>query len=256
MARVFITGSADGLGRMAAQLLVERGHQVVLHARDERRAEQALTAVPEAGGVIVGDLSSIEQTIDVARQANVLGVFDAVIHNAAVGNREPVRIETIDGLADVFAVNTLGPYLLTALMSPSKRLVYVSSGLHRRGDPSLVDLAWTARAWDGLQAYADSKLHVVLLAFAVARLRRETFSNSIEPGWVATRMGGPRAPDDLSLAPVTQAWLAAGDDPSADVTGQHFFHQQRRDPHPEAGSAALQTVLLAACARITGVTLI
>jgi NAD(P)-dependent dehydrogenase (short-subunit alcohol dehydrogenase family) len=82
MARVLITGSADGLGLMAARLLSGEGHQVTLHARNEQRAQDARAAVPQAEAVIVGDLSSIAQMRSVAQQANALGTFDAVIHNA------------------------------------------------------------------------------------------------------------------------------------------------------------------------------
>src|ERR1700683_4811293 len=101
MARVFITGSSDGLGRMAAQLLVEQGHDVVLHARNEQRGQKALSAVPEAEKVVIGDLTSIAQTRKVAEQVNALGNFDAVIHNAGIGYREPRRIATADGLPQV-----------------------------------------------------------------------------------------------------------------------------------------------------------
>ena len=136
MARIFITGSSDGLGRMAARLLVEEGHEVVLHARDAARGRTALDAVPGATAVLTGDLASIAQTRQLAEAANATGTFDAVIHNAAVGFRERRRIVTEDGLSHVFAVNTLAPYLLTALVRRPKRLVYVSSELHRRGDAS------------------------------------------------------------------------------------------------------------------------
>ena len=163
MARVFITGSSDGLGQMAAQLLIEQGHSVVLHARSEQRGNEALAAVPGAESVVIGDLTSIAQTRDVAEQVNRLGSFDAVIHNAGVGYREPRRIATEDGLPHVFAVNTLAPYILTALIEKPKRLVYLSSGLHQSGDASLKDLAWEDRPWRGQQAYSDTKLHDVLL---------------------------------------------------------------------------------------------
>jgi NAD(P)-dependent dehydrogenase (short-subunit alcohol dehydrogenase family) len=116
MSRVLITGSADGLGKMAAQLLVEQGHRVVLHARNAKRTKEALAAVPGAETAVTGDLSSISETRAVAEQANRLGRFDAVIHNAAVGYREKKRIETRDGLPHVFATNTLAPYILTALI--------------------------------------------------------------------------------------------------------------------------------------------
>ena len=155
MARVFITGSSDGLGRMAAQLLIEQGHGVVLHARNEQRGEEALRAVPGAETAVIGDLTSIAQTRGVADQINRLGTFDAVIHNAGIGYQEPRRIATEDGLPHVFAVNTLAPYILTALIERPKRLVYLSSGLHRSGDASLNDLAWERRRWQGQQAYSD-----------------------------------------------------------------------------------------------------
>ena len=109
MARVFVTGSADGLGKMAAGSMVAAGHKVVLHARNEQRAADARSSIPGAEGVVIGDLSSIEQMKDVGRQVNALGTFDAVIHNVGVGNREPQRIETVDGLPHVLAVNTLAP---------------------------------------------------------------------------------------------------------------------------------------------------
>ena len=132
MARVFITGSADGLGKMAGQLLVEQGHSVVLHARNEARAKDARAAVPEAYAVMIGDLSSIRQTRNVADQLNRLGGFDAVIHNAGVGYRSAKREQTEDGLPRELAVNTLGPYILTALIQRPKRLVFLSSGLHHQ----------------------------------------------------------------------------------------------------------------------------
>ena len=253
MARVFITGSSDGLGRMAADLLVEQGHKVVLHARNQQRGEEALSAVPGAETVVVGDLTSIAQTRQVAEQANKLGTFDAVIHNAGIGYREPQRIATEDGLPHVFAVNTLAPYILTALIKRPKRLVYLSSGLHRNGDPSLQDLAWVEREWQGQQAYSDTKFHDVLLAFAMARRWPDVLSNALEPGWVPTKMGGKEAPDDLDAGHRTQVWLAVSDDPTATVTGEYFYHQKLRAPNLATRDLARQERLLDACKHFSGV---
>jgi NADP-dependent 3-hydroxy acid dehydrogenase YdfG len=72
---------------MAAQLLVEQGHSVVLPARNEQRRQEALDAVPEAETVVIGDLMSIAQSRGVANQVNRFGFFDAVIHNAGVAPR-------------------------------------------------------------------------------------------------------------------------------------------------------------------------
>ena len=253
MSRIFITGSADGLGKMAAQLLVGQGHQVVLHARNSERCREAMAAVPGAAGAISGDLSSIQETIKVAEQVNALGAFDAVIHNAAVGYREHRRIATVDGLPQVFAVNSLAPYILTCLIDRPQRLVYLSSGLHRSGDASLKDLSWEQRNWEGFSAYADSKLHDTLLAFAVARKWPGVCSNALEPGWVATKMGGEGAPDSLEEAPQTQVWLAASQDKAALVTGQYFYHMRPQTAHPAARDAATQDKLLAAFERYSGI---
>lgn len=255
MARVFITGSSDGLGRMAAQLLVEQGHRVVLHARNEQRGQESMAAVPGAEAVVVGDLTSIAQTRGVAEQVNARGSFDAVIHNAGIGYREPHRIATEDGLPHVFAVNTLAPYILTALIHRPKRLVYLSSGLHRSGDASLKDLTWEHRPWQGQQAYSDTKFHDVLLAFAIARRWPDVLSNALEPGWVATKMGGAGAPDDLDAGHRTQVWLAVSDDPAATVTGEYFYHMRLRAPNAATRDVERQEKLIEACAGFCGVEL-
>jgi NAD(P)-dependent dehydrogenase (short-subunit alcohol dehydrogenase family) len=250
MARILITGSADGLGQMAAQRLVDTGHDVVLHARNRQRAQQAVAA----RSVLVGDLASIAEIRAIAEQAHAAGAFDAVIHNAGVGYREPRR-ETVDGLEHVFAINVLAPYLLTALIRAPRRLIYLSSGMHHSGDPDLSDLQWRSRRWNGSQAYANSKLFDVVLAFAVARRWPSVLSNALEPGWVATKMGGPGAPDDLAQAPETQVWLAVSDDPNAMVSGHYFYHRRLRDSHPAASDPSIQDGLLSVCERLTGVTL-
>ncbi len=145
MAKIFITGSADGLGMMAARLRVAAKHEVILHARNPGRAKEAMASVPGAKAAVHGDLASLAEMQSVAEQANTLGPFDAVIHNAAVGYREPRRVQTVDGLAQVFAINSLAPYLLTSLMDRPQRLIYISSGLHRQGDATLRDLNWEQR---------------------------------------------------------------------------------------------------------------
>src|SRR4029077_721533 len=251
MSRVLITGSSDGLGLMAARRLLTAGHEVILHARNQGRARDARSAAPDAHGVVVGDLASIEETRGLAAQANRLGPFDAVIHNAGVGNREG-RVETVDGLEHVFAINVLAPYLLSALITRPQRLVYLSSGMHRGGDPDFADLQWKRRRWNGSQAYSDSKRFDAVLAFALARRWPEVRSNAVDPGWVATKMGGRGAPDDLDLGSETQAWLAVSQDPAAMVSGGYFFHKKRQRSHPAAADLTTQDELFAACEALTG----
>ena len=255
MARVFISGSSTGLGLMAGQLLVEQGHRVVLHGRNDDRCEDARRALPQADAVVVGDLSTVRGARDVAEQVNALGRFDSIIHNAGVGYRERRRIETEDGLPHVFAINVLAAYVLTALIERPDRLVYLSSGMHHGAAAHLDDLSWRTRSWDSSTAYAESKLHDVLLAFAVARRWTDVLSNTLEPGWVATRMGGAGAPGDMDQAHRTQAWLAASDDARARVSGDYFYHLRRRAPNPQGHDPELQDRLIAACARFSSVAL-
>jgi NAD(P)-dependent dehydrogenase (short-subunit alcohol dehydrogenase family) len=252
MARIFITGSSDGLGLMEARMLVSQGHEVVLHGRNQQRADEALSKVPGALAAVTADLASITETKSLANQVNDLGSFDAVIHNAGVYH-DSRGIRTRDGLPQVFAVNSLAPYILTCLIRRPRRLVYTSSGLHRSGDASLKDLTWSNRSWQASSAYADSKLHNVILAFTVARKWPDVLSNAMEPGWVATKMGGPGAPVSIEEGARTQVWLAVSQDKEALVSGKYFYHQQRRSFHPAAADPDIQEKYLAECGRLSGI---
>ncbi len=236
MARIFITGSTDGLGQLAAKKLVDMGHQVILHARNSTRAEYALGKVSGAEKVLIADLSDMEETKKLAKEVNDLGNFDAIIHNAGV-YRESNDV--------VFTVNTLAPYILTCLIQKPKRLVYLSSGMHKYGDTSLKSMD------SGRVSYSDSKFHDLLLSKAVARKWTKVYSNAVDPGWVPTKMGGPGAPDNLQKGYETQVWLAVGED--ARVTGQYFFHQNRSRYLTKADNVKLQDQFLEKCRQITGV---
>jgi NAD(P)-dependent dehydrogenase (short-subunit alcohol dehydrogenase family) len=239
---------------MAGELLVNQGHQVVLHARNADRARDAKRSLPGAEAVVQGDLETVAGAIEVGARVNALGSFDAVIHNAAVGYRERHHL-TADGFPHVFAINTLATYILTASIKRPHRLVYLSSGMHHQVDANLDDILWTKRRWNGSVAYAESKLHDAMLSFAMARRWPGVLSNSLEPGWVPTKMGGSGAPDDIGQAHLTQAWLAASDEPQAQVTGRYFYHLSPLAPNPQAKNPVLQDRLVAICAELSGVRL-
>jgi NAD(P)-dependent dehydrogenase (short-subunit alcohol dehydrogenase family) len=241
-ARVFITGSAGGLGRAAAQTLLGQGHEVIVHARNGDRLTAVADLLDRGAAAVVGDLSDLGQTRDVAEQVNRLGRMDAVIHNAGV----------VSG-PHILPVNVVAPYLLTALIQRPQRLVYLSSGMHRSGRASLTGMDWSGRRTTG--SYSDSKLFVTALAAAVARIWPGVFSNAVDPGWVPTRMGGPGAPDDLRLGHLTQEWLATSDDPDARTSGGYWYHQRRAEPSPSVHDRHFQGELLEALARVAGVRL-
>ncbi|WP_230646772.1 SDR family NAD(P)-dependent oxidoreductase [Bradyrhizobium sp. Leaf401] len=254
MAFVFITGSTDGLGRAAAQSLLGDGYQVVLHARSADRAATVGDLASRAAGMVVGDLRSDAETRAIADQVNAIGRMDAIIHNAGVYT-ERSRGSTPEGHASTLAINTLASYMLTALIERPSRLVYLSSGLHRGGEGSLVDLDWTKRSWDPAKAYAESKLHVVALAFALARRWPEVLSNAVDPGWARTKMGGSSAPVDLQTGQRTQSWLAVSDDPAAMVSGRYWHHLRQEQPAKEAADPEFQDKLIARLSELTGVGL-
>jgi NAD(P)-dependent dehydrogenase (short-subunit alcohol dehydrogenase family) len=236
MAKIFITGSADGLGQLAAKALIDLGHRVVLHARNAERGDDALRKNPGAVNVLIADLSDIEEIKKLADEANQSGIFDAVIHNAGVYS---------SSAKEIFTVNTLAPYVLTCLIQKPKRLIYLSSGMHLHGhfkdDISRI-------------TYSDSKLQVVMLCMAMARKWPDVYSNAVDPGWVPTKMGGRSAPDNLQKGYETQVWLATGNDSNSLVSGRYFFHKKEKKCNPEADNVLLQEKLLGVCKEITGVS--
>jgi NAD(P)-dependent dehydrogenase (short-subunit alcohol dehydrogenase family) len=239
LARIFITGSAGGLGRAAAETLLGESHEVIVHARSRKRLAAVDALLDRGAKAVAGDLADVNQTRAVADRVNQLGPVDAVIHNAGV-SRGP----------HIVPVNVVAPYLLTALIDRPQRLVYLSSGMHHGGRPHLDGLDW-----NGLRAtasYSDSKLLVTALAFAVARLWPDVSSNAVDPGWVPTSMGGLGAPDDLRLGHLTQEWLATSDDPDARSSGGYWYHQRCREPHPAVLDPRFQDDVLAALASFTG----
>ena len=254
MSRIFITGSTDGLGLAAARALIEEGHAVVLHARSPKRAAALAGLASRSAGLVVGDLGSAAETRSIAEQVNKIGPMDAVIHDAGV-YQIAERGNTPEGHATVLAVNTLAPYILTALIRRPKRLVYLSSGMHRGANGSLRDIDWHERRWDPSTAYSESKLYLTALAFAVARHWPDVFSNAVDPGWVPTKMGGPNAPDDLTEGHRTQIWLAASQDPQAQVSGRYWHHRKQQTPAAEALDRGFQDKLVTKLSELTGVTL-
>lgn len=254
MARIFITGSSDGIGQAGAKLLADNGHKVYLHARNADRAKQAQAAVPNAEGVVIGDLGSIEGTKKLAEEANKYGPFDSIIHNAGLGPSNS-DTKTPDGIASTFAVNSLGPYILTALMPKPKRLLYLSSGLHNGGTGDFSDITWTQRKWDSMQAYSDSKLHNIMLADAVARYWPDVQSCSMDPGWIQTKMGGDGAPGVVGTPAKAIADFAAGEgkSPAGDKTGVYYTPQGAQSPKKVAVDEGKQDELVGIFEKLSGV---
>jgi NAD(P)-dependent dehydrogenase (short-subunit alcohol dehydrogenase family) len=219
-----------------------------------RRASTVDELRDRALGVAIGDLSSAEEARAVADQVNAIGTMDAVIHNAGI-YLERDRGNTPEGHAKTLAVNTLAPYILTALIERPRRLIYLTSGMHKGGGSSLDDIDWTRRRWNASEAYSESKLHVAALAAAIARHWPEVFTSSVDPGWVPTKMGGVGAPDDLEMGHQTQVWLATAEEATTSASGAYWYHRQQRQPARSVNDRAFQDDLIEKLTELTSLTL-
>lgn len=252
--RVFITGSTAGIGLLAARRLLEQGHQVVAHARNESKAADLKTLLPQLDAVVVGDLASIDQTCHVAEQVNALGQFDAVIQNAGIYRSDAANPNNHD-IPDLFMVNCLAPYMLAALLSRPQRMVFVSSSLHQGADADVNDPLRKRRGWSASAAYGESKLMVAAFANALGRLWPGIAVNTIDPGWVPTNMGGRSATDDIEAGAFTQCWLAVSDEPQARESGRFFYHMREQTSDPRVLDSTWQEVFIRQCAQLSGVKL-
>ncbi len=241
MAKIFITGSTDGLGLLAAKALIAKGNEVYLHARNNERKEEVSKNITGAKQIFVADLSDIEQAKQLTKEVNDAGKFDVIIHNAGV--------YTASG-KDIFTVNVLASYILTCLIEKPKRIIYVSSDMHLGGQSKLDSLKSNLNSI----AYSDSKLQVLMLCKFFARNWTDMFINALHPGWVPTKMGGKGAPDDLQKGYETQVWLSVSNDKDALVNGKYFFHQKQSRYSTEADDLSMQNQLAALCNEMTGVS--
>ncbi|KAI1153896.1 short chain dehydrogenase [Nemania diffusa] len=257
MARILITGSSDGLGLRAAKRLVARGHTVHLHARNAQRAADARTACPGAASVLVGDLASLPETRALASSIAALGALDCVFHNAGL-YLGPYRAQA-EGYPSVFAVNVLAPYILTCLAPLPKRLLYASSNSHFNGSAGLADLGWREREGEGRfsdrGAYADTKLHNVMFAYAFARrfAGRGVVANAVDPGWVPTKMGGARAPGDILESDRLYVMLAEGSGEAEGSNAGYWEPGGLGRSREETYDVEAQDALLKRLEEITGV---
>ena len=83
----------------------------------------------------------------------------------------------------------------------------------------------------------------------------KVLSNAVNPGWVATKMGGPGAPDDFDEGYLTQTWLGVSDDPAATVSGRYWHHRRQSAPAREVSDPCFQDLVCSRLAELTGVSL-
>ena len=241
---ILLTGATDGLGRLAAGMLAQHGHDLILHGRDQARLDALVLSLSEGRGHqqitgVVGDLSRL---VDVKHMAERLrqdfARIDVIINNAGV--LKAPNYQTEDDLELRFAVNTIAPFLLTHLLLPimpaGGRVVNLSSAAQRP-----VDLARLARysVMDDMDAYAMSKLAITCWTNSLAKRLPNLVFVSVNPAsLLATKMvkdgfgidgHDPEPGGDI----ITKAAI---DDEFATATGQYFDNDSGcfADPHIDA----------------------
>lgn len=235
MSKIFITGSSDGIGFEAAKELINLGHEVILHARDRKKAkvlEQRLKAK-----VLIADFNNNDEIKHLAEELNKLDRFDTIIHNAGVLNEDENSI---------FQVNVLAAYILTMLIKKPKQLIYIGSNMHSQGNFDL-DILEKERKVD----YSTSKLLILMMSLAIARHWQDIKVNCVDPGWVKTKMANYNAPDTLEEGSATQVWLASTSD--LNYSGKYFYHLQETIYSTKAVDKKIQDKLINIYEKISGI---
>jgi NAD(P)-dependent dehydrogenase (short-subunit alcohol dehydrogenase family) len=243
---VLITGASSGIGLATSRQLAAGGANIVMVSRDPARGA---TARDEVASIATGpepifiacDLASQRQIRRLADDLHTCFVsLDVLINNAGAASGN--RVLTVDGIERTFAVNHLGPFLLTNLLldllvaAPAARVVNTVSETHSgRLD---FDNLQGERRYSFFSAYARSKAANILFTYELAR-RLEgagVTANCFTPGPTASNfgrgmggvigiMGGLMRiigrPAEESAR--TAVYLATSPEMEG-VTGQYFFH--------------------------------
>jgi retinol dehydrogenase 12 len=267
---VVITGANSGVGKATAVALAGAGARTVMTARDRRRGEEAAAEVRKIAGsdqveLVVfdlGDLASVAQ--GASELLDRCDRIDVLVNNAGLVLSE--RRVTADGFEATFAINHLGPFQLTRLLterlvaSAPARVVNVSSTAHRSARHGLdFDDLQSTKNYRGMQVYSRTKLANLLFTLELAKRLEGTrvTANAVHPGTVAS---GFARDDDASgflafgvklikpfvLTPEkgarTSVYLASSPEVS-EVTGGYFVKCKERTPAPAARNEAAAELL-------------
>ncbi len=194
MRTFLITGSTDGIGFETAKQLLALGHRVLIHGRNEAKAEAVAARLVGDTAAVFGDLSELSQVRQLAKQVEALApTLDGLVNNAGIFSK--TRQLSPDGFEMTMAVNHFAPFLLTQLLMPAlkrsddARVVNVSAAFHARSRLDLSDVHFEKR-YDGRLAYGASKLANVAFTVELARRTQNTTltAASLHPGVISTKL--------------------------------------------------------------------
>jgi NAD(P)-dependent dehydrogenase (short-subunit alcohol dehydrogenase family) len=262
-----VTGSTDGIGRATARALAATGMKVILHGRTKVKVDAALATLGEElpGAELEGVSFDLGSPAAVRRGAEQIlarvPALHVLLNNAGIFASE--RVITDDGIELTFAVNHIGPFLLTELLAPRleasagdapSRVINVASIAHTRGRILIDDLT-LANGWTGYAAYAMSKLANVMHAITLAEHHApdRLVAYSLHPGVINTKLlrqgFGPIAGASAEAGAKTQVRLAGEETVSA-PSGSYFTEGVQTQPAPAARDAAMRAALWEASLRL------
>ena len=256
-----VTGATDGIGELTAKWLAARGAAVLVHGRNPDKVDRVVEEIRADGADaqgLVADLAAVAQVRTLARDVINHGErLDILINNAGVGDTRGPRRESDDGLELHFAVNTLAPVLLTRLLADrlaetaevhgEARVVMVASVAQRAidfDDPQLT------RGYDGMRAYAQSKLGLIMATMELAAELgpRGVTVNALHPGTLLdtkmVRQGFGRAQGPAEDGAEAEVHLATAPE-LASVTGAYFDRLKRAEPAAQAKDPEARRRLMA-----------
>lgn len=233
--RVFITGSAAGIGRGIAELAIREGARVVISDIDDAGARRTADQLGAAGvaNCDVTDQDSVHSAVTSAE--DILGGIDVVVNNAGIEIASPLATQSVDSFERIFAVNVRGPFLVTnaaipALERSNGNIVNIASVAGVGGSPLLGSYCATKAALIQLtRVYAVElrpsgiRVNAVCPAFAdtsmVDRLRVdfEAATSASFGDLVAARQSRLGTVEDIAEV---ACFLAS--DRAAWVTGSHY----------------------------------
>ncbi|RJG51176.1 SDR family NAD(P)-dependent oxidoreductase [Motilimonas pumila] len=252
---ILITGATDGIGLAAAEMLLELGHKVMLHGRNEAKLAQVKQKLAaKSQHEIVTYVADLSDLVAVKQWANSLAQelteLDCLINNAGVFNTPQSRTEA--GLDIRFAVNTLAPYILTnalmSLLGSSGRVVNLSSAA--QAEVSISALQGKQALNDGL-AYAQSKLAITMWNYELSLQPGSPVMIAVNPasmlGSKMVKQAYGVAGGDISIGATILA-RAATEDEFASATGRYFDNDIGRfaEPHSDVANKQKRAAVMQA----------
>jgi len=253
MKTILITGSTDGIGEETAKQLAEKGHRIIIHGRNENKAQRVKIELNKINTsaehkIAVADLESQKEVLDMSsRLKKEEEKIDILINNAGIYQNSLEYTEA--QIEKTIAVNYHSHFILTLLLIPllekseDSRIINFSSMMHAQNlDPEKV---WKADNFRGSQAYSDSKLAMILFAFKLAEKLDDFSVNCLHPGVINTKLlrkGWGAGGSSVEKGAETPVYLAISDKIKGE-SGNYYVNKKKKRAAAAAYDKELQNEL-------------